>query len=342
MTALVRRVRHRASVLAYLGGWRVVRWLPERLAYQLFCVIADVIWWRRGGGVRQLEANLRRVRPQASDDELRRLSRDGMRSYLRYWCDAFRLPTWTRERVVAGCRAVGDEPVRELLAQGRGVVVALGHQGNWDHAGGWSTLELARVTTVAERLEPVEVSEAFLAFRERLGMEIINLGAPDVFGTLVRRLRGGGFVPLLADRDLTSRGVEVSFFGEPARMAAGPAALAELTGAALFPVVIRYERLDGARARAVRSGWGIVIEFGPRVQPPAGGTRPQRVAAMAQACADHLAAGITRQPEDWHMLQKVFVADLDPTRLSAPSSVSSSVSSASADAGTPTGPGSAA
>jgi KDO2-lipid IV(A) lauroyltransferase len=301
-------LRHRASVLAYLGGWRLVRVLPERPAYWLFEVLADLAWSLRGKGVRRLEANLRRVRPDADHAALRSLSREGMRSYLRYWCDAFRLPTWSPDRVAGTCRPVGDGPVRAALASGRGVVMALSHQGNWDHAGAWSALRLARVTTVAERLEPTEVFEAFLAFRERLGMEILPLtGGSDVFRTLARRLRDGGFVPLVADRDLTSTGVEVSFFGEPARMAAGPAALAEMTGAALVPVSIHYEA-----DRLSPSGWGIVVDFAPEVEVPELPGRAQRVAAMTQACADALGAGIAAHPQDWHMLQRVFVADLAP------------------------------
>jgi KDO2-lipid IV(A) lauroyltransferase len=310
----VTKLRHRVSVLAYLGGWRVVRWLPERLAYAVFALAGDLIWALHGKGVRQLEANLARVRPNASDGELRRLSRDGMRSYLRYWCDTFRLPTWSQDRIVAGVRTTGVEYVRSLVDDGRPVVLFLGHMGNWDHAGAWSTIELARVTTVAERLEPAEVSDAFLGFRRRLGMEILNLGDPGVFGTLTRRLRKDGFVPLLADRDLTARGIEVEFFGETARMAGGPAMLAEITGADLIPVTIRYERLDPARARVARSGWGIVIEFGEPVKRPTSDDRGERIAGMLQACADRLAAGIESAPQDWHMLQKVFVADLDPAR----------------------------
>jgi KDO2-lipid IV(A) lauroyltransferase len=310
----VTKLRHRVSVLAYLGGWRVVRWLPERLAYAVFALAGDLIWALHGKGVRQLEANLARVRPNASDGELRRLSRDGMRSYLRYWCDTFRLPTWSQDRIVAGVRTTGVEYVRSLVDDGRPVVLFLGHMGNWDHAGAWSTIELARVTTVAERLEPAEVSDAFLGFRRRLGMEILNLGDPGVFGTLTRRLRKDGFVPLLADRDLTARGIEVEFFGEKARMAGGPAMLAEITGAELIPVTIRYERLDATRARLAHSGWGIVIEFGEPVKRPTSEDRHERVNQMLQACADWLATGIDRAPQDWHMLQKVFVADLDRAR----------------------------
>ncbi len=301
-------MRDRFSLWLFTLGWRFVRALPERPAYLLFSLVAQVAWLRQGRGVRQLEANLARVVPDASPFRLKSLTRKGMHSYMRYWCDAFRLPDWTPERILTTCRLENDEPVRAALAEGRGVVVALGHSGNWDHAGAWSTLALAPVTTVAERLQPEELFQRFLHFRQRLGMEILPLtGSGDVFGVLVRRLRKGGFVPLLADRDLTATGVPVTLFGETARMAAGPASLALVTGAALYPVSIFYERLPpGSPAR-----WGVVCRFHREVVPPAG-ERSEQIAAMTQACADAIADGIRTHPQDWHMLQRVFVADLVP------------------------------
>ena len=92
-------------------------------------------------------------------------------------------------------------------------------------------------------------------------------------------------------------------------MAAGPATLALTARVSLFPVSIRYERLPGRGPR-----WGQVVHFHPRVEVPDGGDRAQKVVAMTQACADALAAGIAAHPEDWHMLQTVFTADLDPAR----------------------------
>jgi lauroyl/myristoyl acyltransferase len=301
-------VRERFSLWMFALGWRFVRALPERPAYLLFSLIAQIAWLRQGRGVRQLEANLARVVPDATPFKLKSLTRKGMHSYLRYWCDAFRLPDWTPERILATCRMEDDEAVRAALAEGRGVVVALGHSGNWDHAGAWSTLALAPVTTVAERLQPEELFQRFLHFRQRLGMEILPLsGGGDVFGVLVRRLRKGGFVPLLADRDLTATGVPVTLFGETARMAAGPASLALVTGAALYPVSIFYERLPpGSAAR-----WGVVCRWHREVVPPPG-ERSEQIGAMTQACADAIADGIRAHPQDWHMLQRVFVADLVP------------------------------
>lgn len=302
-------LRERFTLAVYRIGWAAVRRLPEAAAYRLFELIADLAWRRRTGPVRRLEANLARVCPELDEVGLRRLARAGMRSYLRYWCDSFRLPDWDERRITGSVRVVGDEPVRAALASGRGVVMFLGHLGNWDHAGAWSTLRLAPVTTVAERLRPEALFEQFVAFRERLGMRVIPLGGPEVFRQLTTVLRQGGFVPLLADRDLTDGGVQVRFFGEPARMAVGPAALALQTGAALFPVSIHYE------PRA--PGWGIVITWhdeipAPRERPRGSAATREAVRDLTQACADVLADAIGRHPQDWHMLQRVFVADLPP------------------------------
>jgi phosphatidylinositol dimannoside acyltransferase len=309
------RAAERASLVAYRTGWRLVRLLPERAAYALFDVIADVAWRRQGGGVRQLQRNLARARPDLHETGLRRLARQGMRSYLRYWCDTFRLADWDAERIGATVRVEGDAPVRRALADSRGVVMFLGHLGNWDHAGAWSTLHLAPVTTVAERLRPEELYEQFLGFRRRLGMTILPLtGGSDVFRSLTRTLRDGGFVPLLADRDLSGGGIEVRLLGEPARVAVGPAALALGTGAALFPVSIRYEPLAPA-GRPRRARWGTVITFHDEVVPgPTEGSAQRREAVrdLTQRCVDALSGAIREHPQDWHMLQRVFVADLEP------------------------------
>jgi KDO2-lipid IV(A) lauroyltransferase len=304
---------------AYALAWRVAGRLPGPLLRALCDGAADVAWLRRGGGVRQLEKNLARVRPELDERALRRLSRAGMRSYMRYFGEAFALATMSHEQVVARVRAVGMENLRAHTDRDQAVVLALGHTGNWDLAGAYSAKEIAPVTTVAERLEPEALFQEFVAFRESIGITIFALtGDGDVFRGLVRAARAGaGLLPLLADRDLTSKGVEVDLFGHRARVAAGPAALAITTGAPLVTTVIYYERLRGAQRRAAGSPWGIVIQFNKAIEMPAGVPRADQVRAMTQAWVDEFAAGVRQRPQDWHMLQKVFVEDLDPERYAA-------------------------
>ncbi|MCV2394522.1 phosphatidylinositol mannoside acyltransferase [Actinotalea sp. M2MS4P-6] len=290
--------------------------VPETLVRAGATCAADLAWLRRGKGVRRLEANLRRVRPDLDGPTLRAMSRAGMRNYLRYYAEAFTLPARSFEQLDARVRVIGADALHEAIAAGRSVVLALAHQGNWDLAGAWATRAIAPVTTVAERLEPPEVFDAFLALREGIGLRILPLDSgAEVFRELVRVVRaGGGVVPLLADRDLTSGGIEVDLRGRRARGAAGPAARAAPTGAPLFATVLRHERLHGARRRAAGTPWGLVVNFIP-VEVPADTPRGELVAVLTQAWVDLLGADIAAHPEHWHMLQRVFVEDLDPERV---------------------------
>jgi KDO2-lipid IV(A) lauroyltransferase len=295
--------------LAYRLGWSLVCRLPEPASARAFSAVADIAWRRQGPRVQVLEGNLRRVLgPDATGAQLRALSRESMQSYARYWLEVFRLPVMTSARVNQGVRQSGAiDQAFGYLAAGRGVIFALPHMGNWDHAGAWIIARGAgSFTTVAERIEPESVYQRFVAFREGLGMEVLPAsGGAGRFGILAQRLRAGRLVCLPADRDVTGSGIEVEFFGEKARMVSGPAALAVQTGAALMPAILWFEE----------DGWGVHVH--DEIAVPAIGDRKQKVAVMTQQVAGLFEAGIRKHPADWHMLQRVFVADLDPARLAA-------------------------
>lgn len=209
-------------------GWAGVKKLPEPVAVALGRTIADRAWKRRGKSVLRLEANLARVVPDAGPQRLRELSRAGMRSYMRYWMESFRLPAMDKERFGREVGLADEQILLDGMAAGNGVIIALPHLANWDLAGAWVTSHHGiPFTTVAERLKPESLYDRFVAYRESLGMEVLPHSGGAAFGTLARRLRSGGLICLVADRDLSSSGVEVDFFGSTARMPAGPALLAQ-------------------------------------------------------------------------------------------------------------------
>ncbi|WP_062357431.1 phosphatidylinositol mannoside acyltransferase [Herbidospora yilanensis] len=289
---------------AYTVGWAIVRFVPEKAAAFVFRQIADVMWRRQGRSVRRLESNLAKVTGREGES-LRELSRAGLRSYMRYWMEIFRLPAMDPKKIHARTRAVGGDYLMETIAEGRGVVIALPHMGNWDAAGVWLVQCGHPFTTVMERLEPESLFERFVAFRTAIGMEVLPLtkqggGSAQAFGTLAQRMRAGRVACLPADRDLTDSGIEVDFFGRRTRMAAGPALLALQTGAALVPVTIWF---DG-------DGWGLDVH--PEVPVPAEGTRQEKVTELTQGMADAFEKGIAEHPDDWHMLQRLWLEDLEP------------------------------
>ncbi|MFI9008269.1 phosphatidylinositol mannoside acyltransferase [Actinosynnema sp. NPDC053489] len=298
-------MNERLADLAYAAGWRLVRLLPERAARWLFDAVADRAARRGGGGVRQLRANLRRVVPRAGEAELDELVRLAVRSYARYWREAFRLPSLDLAEVSAELdRSLsGVENLDAALAGGRGAVVALPHCGNWDMAGVWLVAHCGTFTTVAERLKPESLYRRFIAFREGLGFEVVPLTGGDRNPALVlaERLRANQVVCLLADRDLTAGGVPVTFFGERTLMPAGPAHLAATTGAALIPAGLWF----------TEDGWAI------RLHPPIRVAGTAGVAAATQQMADVFAADIAAHPTDWHMMQQLWLTDLPESRQRA-------------------------
>lgn len=287
-----------ATSTAYRSGWALICRLPEPLAYTAFRISADVVWRRRGRSVLRYEANVRPLlAADVPDQELRALSRAAMRSYLRYWCEAFRLNATDQSTIVGRVIVDGEQHLRDPLAAGRGVICALPHMANWDHAGAWAVRTGVPFTTVAERLRPASLFDAFVAYRESIGMEVLAADDRDVFATLATRLRSGRMVALVADRDMTARGIDVTFGSGRARMPAGPAALALRTGADLVPVSLWY---DGPRLQLV---------FHPPVARPAGLHGSAAATAMTQQVADVFAAGIAAHPQDWHMLQRFWLED---------------------------------
>jgi lauroyl/myristoyl acyltransferase len=300
-------LKDRLTDAGYGLGWSVVCRLPESWAQCAFRFFADLAWRRRGPRVQMLEGNLRRViGSQPPGGQLRGLSRQAMRSYARYWLETFRLPVMPVDRLVAKMHDTGNvQAAFESLAAGRGVVFALPHMGNYELTGVWVIAKGAgSITTVAKRLQPESVYDRFVAFREGLGVEVLPAsGGTQRFGILAQRLRAGKLVCLVCDRDVTGRGIEVEFFGEKARMMGGAAALAVQTGAALMPVILWFED----------DHWGVHVH--EEIPVPAEGDSKQQAAAMMQEVARLFEAGIRAHPQDWHMLQRVFAADLDPGRL---------------------------
>jgi len=287
----------RLADLGYAAGWRLLRFAPQTLATRAFHAGAHLAARWDGPGARQLRRNLARVVPAATPAELDALVHAGLRSYARYWQETFLLP-WADHAALVGRLDGATEGIgylNDALAAGRGVVVALPHSGNWEMAGLWFVARHGVFSTVAERLEPEALYQRFVAYRNALGFDIVPLtGAGSPAPRLLRRLRAGGVVCLLADRDLTGAGTAVEFFGAAARMPLGPARLAATTGATLLVVGCWF----------TPGGWGM------RFHPPV--PVPDRSAALqaTQTVADYFALDIAAHPQDWHMLQPLWSEDL--------------------------------
>ena len=267
---------------AYLIGWRLVRFMPDKLALKLFYAIGDYTFRKNGKAIKRLRSNMQRI-SGLNGAELDQLSRSAMRSYMRYWCETFRFPDWSKDRIMKNVELVNGHLLTDPLDSGKGAVVALPHSGNWDHAAAYFLGRGYKAITVAERLKPEKLFQAFLEFRQNIGLEVLSTDMRTL-PTLIQKAKDGYIIALVADRDLSTNGVEVNFFGETAKMPAGPALIAERAGVDLIGAFIIYTES------------GIKIYF-------------EKLDLNVQAAANFFEENLRKYPVDWHMLQRIWIND---------------------------------
>ena len=285
-------MKENLSAFVYFAGWRLVRWLPEKTAYNIAYVLGDYLVKRNGRNVARFRSNLSRTQVSISSSDLDDLLKRAMRSYMRYWIDTFRFPDWSMQRVQGTVSVTNEHLMLDAIAAKTGVIVSLPHAGNWDHAGAYFCAKGIHLVTVAERLKPEKLFLKFLKYRQDMGMEVLPLDSQTI-GVLETRLRQGHLVALVADRDLSKSGIEVEFFDGPTRMPAGPAVLALQTQAPLITAFVSY------------TPEGIHVEF-KNVLIPSQGEFKDRVKEIVSMTAKHFEEGIRNNPEDWHMLQRIW------------------------------------
>jgi phosphatidylinositol dimannoside acyltransferase len=288
-------LRARLWLFKILGG--LLERLPERVDVRLGEAVASTIGRAPQWRASDLAANLAQVlaggtgvAPDAA--VLERYVTRAMGTYGRYWTEGAKLPAIAPGTVTQRIRfSEGEHHLRDAVCEGNGVILALPHVGSWEWGGtlladlGWP------MTAVAERLEPPELFEWFVAKRVEMGLGIVPLDE-HASAAVAKVLRAGGIVGLLCDRDLQDNGIEVELFGSTTTAPAGPAMLALRTGAVLL-------------CAAVYSGPGrdhhVVVT--PPIETERRGTLRKDVARVTQSVTDELGWLIRRAPEQWHVLQ---------------------------------------
>ncbi|HSF86810.1 MAG TPA: phosphatidylinositol mannoside acyltransferase [Acidimicrobiia bacterium] len=286
--------------LAYRIASGVIGSLPEPVIRRLGLAGGWLASFITRGRFALVQRNLARV--VGEDNATPRRVRKMFGSYGRYWAEVLWIRSGRAEDIRRHSAVHGAEHITDGLAAGKGVIVALPHLGNWEMAGIAADDLGARMLAAAEALPNQKIVDWFIETRNAMNIDVVIVGRDrSSTAALLNRLKEGGAIALLSDRDLSQRGIEVEFFGERTTLPAGPAALAERTGAALLPVGCYFRR-----------GRGHDFEVAPPIPIPDLPTKAARVAAMTQEFAYELERLIRKAPEQWHLFQPNWPSDREP------------------------------
>ncbi len=285
----------RVRVALFRGAGAILEALPESLDRFLARVGGRVFYRMSGEKRRIVSANLAAVLGEANDARRERLVAATFDSYAQYWAESAKLPALSPATISSRfVISEGQEHLVAALAAGKGVIVALPHLGSWEWGGAFLARLGMPMLAVAEVLEPPELFDWFAQKRREIGIEIAPLDE-RAGAVLLARLRAGGVVGLLCDRDIQGNGVEVEFFGHRVTLPAGPATLALRTGAAL--VVAACYAGPGLDHHAI---------VRPALEIERQGRLGADVARVTQMIAVELEELIRRAPEQWHVLEERF------------------------------------
>jgi KDO2-lipid IV(A) lauroyltransferase len=296
VTSPAGRVREEVAYHAYRAVAGLSRSLPPRIGSIVFGLLGRAGLALMPGLRATVAANQAQVLGLPPEHPaVRSSTREAFRTYARYWHETFRIPLYTDAEFAARTDVVGYDHVEDALAQGRGLICVLPHLGNWDVGGRYMTSRGLVMVSVAEDLRPERLFRLFLDHRRALGMEILGLAQDAQVGRrLARTLAGNGVVALVADRDLSGRGVEVEMFGRPRKLPAGPALLSLTTGA---PILV-------SPVYQTPGGWRIV--FSSPLEAEVTGDRRRDVAALTRRMGEGFERAISAAPADWHLFQPAW------------------------------------
>jgi KDO2-lipid IV(A) lauroyltransferase len=300
-------LREHAAYYAYAGVARIAAALPRRIGRPVFGVMGSLAFRALGGVRATVLANQAQVLGRPLDDPfVVANAREAFRRYAHYWYDTFAGARWSDEQLDAAFVWDGDEYLVEPTSRGQGVIAVLPHMGNWDVSGRSIAVHGMPIVAVAEYLRPERLFRLFVRQREALGIEIIALGQHAGIGkALAQAIDEGAIVALLADRDLTGRGIQVEMFGKTRRMPAGPAMLSLTTGA---PIVV---------VGSVETAGGWRAQVRPLDMPEPTGDRRTDARAITQAIAEAFERMIASSPPDWHLFQPGWPPDAVQDRADA-------------------------
>ena len=273
--------------------WVMAR-LPRALAYALAIVVARFAFVFARKARRTLEGNLRVALPHLAPREVKAVAYRNFRNHSKAYADLMRLPVVRVEELRGLLHVEGLEHLEAARARGKGVMVVSAHMGSWEVAAAIWSATIAPVSLFAEELEPTELYDWYRRTRARLGISVLPATRSGLRKVL-EALDANEMVVTAIDRDLVGTGVEVDFFGRPARIPEGPAAIALKRGTPLLPVCVLRNPDDTYQAL----GWPPI--FAERT-----GDHHADVRRVTQMLVRHLEAIICAHPDQWHLPHPIW------------------------------------
>ncbi len=167
-----------------------------------------------------------------------------LRRFGRMVVEVMRFPLLTPENIKESVKVEGLEYLEAAYNQGKGVIMATGHYGNWELLGATVALHGYPMLSIARKQNNSYMDKLINEYRQMVGQKIAyNHGGRDLL-SISRMLKEKHLLGVLYDQDTNDGGVEVDLFGKKSFIPLGTAALARIYGSPILPVFM-HNNEDG-------------------------------------------------------------------------------------------------
>jgi len=281
--------------LVYVLGNGLSKILPLKACYFIADIVALCYYAFSKKDKAEIKANLKVVLGENADEKkLNGYVFEVFRNFGKYLADFVKTRKFTMEEILRDFDIEGQENLDKALSYGRGVIALTMHFGNWELSG--SIMAGLGYPTSAIILEHKDrrINDFFVKRRALNGLRSIPLGA-SVKGCF-KALKRNEMVGIVGDKDYTSGGVPINFFGRQAIVPKGAAAIALKTGAAIVISILFRQEDDSFK---------YVFEE-PIVYKPTGDEDADIRAIMALYFAS-FEKYIRRYPGQWYAFKKIWI-----------------------------------
>ncbi len=285
-----------ANYISYRLASAVSRRLPKPMAYWVGLRIADFFYFFHRAKREAVRDNLscvleyRGVRqtPRA----LRGLTRKTFQNFGKYLVDFFR---YTRVERNALEKMISIEHLDHLdnaCRAGRGVIIVTAHFGNWELGGAMLRALGHQVNAVVAPARMPRLQDFLQKPREERGLRTVTIGSS--IRVLLRALRQGELVALLADRDFSGERERLSLFGKSVRLPRGAAWLALRAQAPIVPAFLVRQEDDT-----------FLLRFHPPILPDAASGEQELMSRVRDA----MEREVGERPSQWFVFHRFWEAE---------------------------------
>jgi len=279
---------------AFKAVQSIVERLPRSWAYALAVFAARFAFWFSPLARPRLQFNLRVARPDLSERELRQTTWLNFRNHAKAYADLMMLPRTRVSTLRPLLQVKGMENLEAARALGKGVMAVSCHMGSYEVVSAIWAATLSPVSFFAEELEPRALFEWYRDTRARLGISVLTLTVSGI-RKVTQALHEKEMVITAIDRDIIGSGHVMPFFGRPAPIPLGTAAIALRSGTPLLPVCV-YRLPDDT----------FMAEAAPHIIAKNTGDRRADEIRVTQQLLAHIEGFIRRHPEQWHVPHRIW------------------------------------